>query len=266
MAASVGKILRQARTERGIELSEVQRVTKIRVKFLLAMEEDQWEELPAPAFARGFLSAYARFLGLDDVELVERYRRDFEKGEWVDPIPRAVIRPGSLTRPRSARPGALTIAAFAAVIAAGLVLAVSLGSSGTSDGGGAGNNPRGEQAGETNPAAAPAGTSQSTTSTTTTTTTTGSEVSLDLRATDLVWVCLVDERDNALVNGETLSAGQTRGPFTARGFALNLGNGSVTLTVDGQLVDVPALAEPLGYRVTPAGVRKLAPADRPTCA
>lgn len=265
MAASVGQILRTARAERGIALSEVERVTKIRVKFLLAMEQDHWQELPAPAYARGFLSAYARYLALDEEELVEQYRRDFEKGEWVDPIPRAVIRPGSLRRPRSARPGALTVAAIAAVIAAGLVLAVTLGSSGTSDGGGAGKRPRGEQAAGTNPSAAPSGISQSTT-TTTSTTTTGTEVSLDLRATDLVWVCLVDQRDVAIVNGETLSAGETRGPFTGGGFALNLGNGSVALSVDGQLVHVPALAEPLGYRVTPAGVRKLAPADRPTCA
>ena len=68
MAPRVGQVLREARSERGIKLSEVERVTKIREKFLLAMEEERWEALPAPVYARSFLSAYARFLGLDDHE------------------------------------------------------------------------------------------------------------------------------------------------------------------------------------------------------
>jgi hypothetical protein len=75
----------------------------------------------------------------------------------------------------------------------------------------------------------------------------------------------VDDRGRALVN-ETLSADEVRGPYSSPAFAMNLGNGSLSMTVDGQAVDVPSLAEPLGYRVTPEGVRELSPSARPTCA
>jgi cytoskeletal protein RodZ len=263
MAASIGKVLHRARTERGIELTEVERVTKIRTKFLQAMERDQWEELPGPAYARGFLATYASFLDLDEQELVERYRETVESGDSAEPIPSSVIHTGSVNRPRSVRPMALAAAGVVAAIALVLVIAVSLGG-GSGDGGGGrekGKKSAQEHAGGTRTSA-----SGTTTSASTTSTTTGSEVSLELRATDLVWVCVVDDQDRSLVAGETLSADDTRGPFSGTGFELNLGNGSVELTVNGEPVDVPALAEPVGYRVTPDGVRKLAPVARPTCA
>jgi Helix-turn-helix domain len=70
MAGAIGEALREARIRRGIELGEVERVTKIKIKYLRAIEEEQWQLLPAPAYARGFLSTYARFLELDDRALV----------------------------------------------------------------------------------------------------------------------------------------------------------------------------------------------------
>ncbi|HKH22975.1 MAG TPA: helix-turn-helix domain-containing protein [Solirubrobacterales bacterium] len=256
MAESVGQVLREARSSRGIELSDVERVTKIRVKFLRAMEEDDWDALPGPAYARGFLATYASFLDLDGDELVERYKRSVEEAGRAERIPSSVIHPGSISRPRSVRPPALLIAGAVALVALGLVIAVSLG--GSDNGGKTGGKKQRSEAGRTGPSTEA--------TTTTSTTTTSEEVSLELRATDLVWVCLVDERDRQLVAGETLSANEVRGPFSAREFALNLGNGSVEMTVDGEAIDVPALAEPIGYRVTPEGVRDLAPSESPTCA
>jgi hypothetical protein len=265
MAASIGKVLSRARSERGIELSEVERVTKIRVKFLRAMEEDRWEELPASAYARSFLATYAGFLDLDEQEFVERYRQTVEAGEPGEPIPPTVIRTGSINRPRAVRPMTLAAAGVVAAIALVLVIAVSIGG-GSGDGGGDGHKDKGEKSGRANAGGSRTSSSGTTTSATTTTTSASSEVSLELRATDLVWVCIVDEQDRPVVAGETLSADDTRGPFSGTGFELNLGNGSVELTVNGQPVDVPALAEPIGYRVTPDGVRKLASGARPTCA
>src|SRR5213083_2834957 len=102
MASRVGQALRKARKERGVELSEVERVTKIRVKFLEAMEEDLWDALPAPAYARGFLDIYARYLGLDQQALLDRYRKSVE-GERHEPIPESVIKPGVLRQTRPTR-------------------------------------------------------------------------------------------------------------------------------------------------------------------
>ena len=147
MAPQVGQILREARTERGIELSEVERVTKIRVKFLQAMEEDRWEALPAPAYARGFLSIYARFLGLDEKALLDQYEKTVEGADRHEPIPQTVIHPGVLRQSRPSRPSinlrhAATV--LAGVVVVGVLALVIVGSiGGSSNGGGGGHKDRG---------------------------------------------------------------------------------------------------------------------------
>jgi hypothetical protein len=78
-------------------------------------------------------------------------------------------------------------------------------------------------------------------------------------------VCLVDQSGRALVNGETLGAGEARGPFQSKGFEVTFGNGSIQMTVDDQPAKVPPAAQPVGYRITPRGVRKLDPSSQPTC-
>jgi Helix-turn-helix domain len=251
MASQIGRALREARTERGIDLSEVERVTKIRIKFLLAMEEDRWEALPAPAYARSFLAAYARFLGLDDQALVDEYRRTAEGADRAEPIPYKVLQPGH-GRTRAIRPAAILLTGLVAAVALGLVI---VGSLGGSDGGGDRADRRGGKA---------AG-SASVTTTTDETPAASAEVSLELRSTGSVWVCLVDNDDRAPVNGETLTADEVRGPFNSRAFEVTFGNGSVEMTVDGEPAEIPPVAEPLGYRITPTGVQRLDPSSQPTC-
>jgi cytoskeleton protein RodZ len=252
MAHRVGQALREARTERGIVLSEVERVTKIRVKFLRAMEEDRWEELPAPAYARGFLQIYARYLDLDEETLLERYKETVESEEGAEPIPHGVVQPGQLRRggpTRPKKPVAIMVAGVVTLIALALVIVGSIG--GSSDGGGSSKHHG------TRPAVS--------TTTTATPTTAASQASVELRATADVWVCLVDDRGRALVDGETLTPDEVRGPYDASAFDVTFGNGSVDLTVDGQPAKVPPVAEPLGYRITPSGARPLDASSQPTC-
>ena len=80
-----------------------------------------------------------------------------------------------------------------------------------------------------------------------------------------MWVCLVDQAGKPLINGEILGPGDTRGPFRAGAFELNLGNGSVQMRADDRDFAVPASSSPLGYRITPGGVSPLDPSSRPTC-
>ncbi len=262
MALVIGQTLREARTERGVELSEVERVTKIRVKFLQAMEEDRWEALPAPAYERGFLEIYARYLGLDREALLDEYGRTVERDRH-QPIPESVIKQGS---PRQTRPNrripsinlapvAKVLGGLIALVVIGLVIVGSIG--GSDNGGGNGKRQRGKDGGTK--AAGPSAPTRSTTSTT------PGQVSVELRSTATVWVCLVDDGGNPVVDGETLSTNEARGPFSAGGFDVTFGNGSVEMTVDGQPAQVPALAEPIGYRITPSAVRKLDPSSQPTC-
>jgi hypothetical protein len=249
MTTSVGQVLQRARTQRGIDLYEVERVTKIRVQSLRAMEEDRWDDLAGPDEARASLETYARYLDLDPESLVEDHKGTRSGGDRSEPMLAGTIRPASRRAGgRSIRPYALLGAGIAAAVLIVLLIAGVFGGSG--EGGASHQRARGS----------PVTTQVATTSTTGT----GSQVSIDLRSTDAVWICLVDSDDRTLV-AETLSPGQTRGPFDGRSFEVTFGNGSVDMTVDGQAAKVPRLAEPLGYRITPDGIHRLDPGSGPTC-
>ena len=247
----IGQTLRDARLQRGIDLNEVQRVTKIRVQYLRAMEEDQWEAIPSPDDARNFLATYARFLDLDEAALLEKYRPPGEGQERAEPVSRGVIRPGGRDAGGRHRPrGAVLVAlAAAALLVLGVVVVASLGSSS--------DNENGQRAQSRTGTASSTGT--------TTTSAPRSELSVQLSATADVWVCLVDDSGQSLVNGLTLTTGQSQGPFTGRGFEVRFGNGSVQMTVNGEAASIPPSASPVDYRIGSSGVKPLAPGSGPTC-
>lgn len=247
--------MREARTRRGIDLDEVERITKIRVKYLRAMEEDRWEVLPGAASAIGFLSTYARFLGLDDRALVEEYRRRHQPLDTATPIPQEMLpKRGEARRPWLTAQAAVLIGLVAAAVLGVMVVLVLTGDSGDGD-----REPdraaRSRAGGE----------AATTTSAPEPTAAQPDRVSLRLRSTGNVWVCLIDDRDRRLVNGETLTAGEKRGPFEARAFEVTFGNGSIGMELDDEPFEVPAVAEPIGYRITPGGASELDPSDQPTC-
>ena len=62
-----------------IDVSEIEAQTKIRAKYLRALENEEWDLLPGPTFVRSFLRTYAQALGLDAKALVEEYRLNYER-------------------------------------------------------------------------------------------------------------------------------------------------------------------------------------------
>ncbi|MDZ7729103.1 MAG: helix-turn-helix transcriptional regulator [Dehalococcoidia bacterium] len=90
--ARIGDQLRAARQERGLSIEEASRETRISRRFLEALEHDEFEALPAPVYARGFLRSYAGFLGLDAEPLVAEMRAGSEEGT-LGPTPGGVSRP-----------------------------------------------------------------------------------------------------------------------------------------------------------------------------
>ncbi len=72
--ASVGAALRERREALGASLAEVEAATKIRQKYLSALEADEWQLLPGEVVGRGFLRNYATYLGLEPTEIIERRR------------------------------------------------------------------------------------------------------------------------------------------------------------------------------------------------
>jgi cytoskeletal protein RodZ len=71
--ASFGEELRREREIRGISVKEIADATKISRRFLEAIERNDHKTLPAPVFTRGFVREYARYLGLNADEIVNRY-------------------------------------------------------------------------------------------------------------------------------------------------------------------------------------------------
>lgn len=69
----IGHILREARENKGLSLDDIQDKTRINVRFLAALENGQYDQLPTPVHVRGFLRNYARTLGLDPQPLLDRY-------------------------------------------------------------------------------------------------------------------------------------------------------------------------------------------------
>jgi cytoskeleton protein RodZ len=81
----IGSSLRAAREQRQLQLPEVERATRIRAKYLQALEDERWDVLPGTAYVKGFLRTYADFLGLDGPRFVEEFNERFAPPEQFEP-------------------------------------------------------------------------------------------------------------------------------------------------------------------------------------
>jgi hypothetical protein len=96
----IGSSLRDARVRQGLDFPELEERTKIRPKYLRALEEERFDILPAPTYVRGFLRSYAEALGLDGQPFVDEYNSRFAVGEEE-----TVIRSRRVPPPRRDRSG-----------------------------------------------------------------------------------------------------------------------------------------------------------------
>ncbi len=259
--SGVGESLRAAREAQGLGLEEVEDRLKIRRRFLVAIEAEQWDVLPGSAYARGFVRSYAQLLGLDGEELVGRY---IEQRHEPDPDSvemeinggrLAVAPPGPRPGRRLGRPPWGLLAALAALVTAAVVIVLLVSGGGSSEPAGTGGDraPAQPQAPATDttepsPPPAPAG------------------AKVKLTATGTVWACVVDERGKVILDGVTLSPGEKQGPFRAKRLEMNFGNGLIDLVANGDPVPIPDPANPVGFVVTESKVSDLAVGERPTCA
>jgi hypothetical protein len=84
----IGNSLREARLRRGVDFAQAEVATKIRGKYLRALEDEQFELLPAQTYVKGFLRTYAEYLGLDGQLYVDEFNSRFVAGDEHDPRPR----------------------------------------------------------------------------------------------------------------------------------------------------------------------------------
>ncbi|MGH9734739.1 MAG: helix-turn-helix domain-containing protein [Candidatus Acidiferrales bacterium] len=111
--SSFGEHLRREREMRGVSLEELSSATRINTRFLTAIENGHWEELPGGAFNRGFIRSTARYLGLDEDGMVAEYSLETRNG--IQPIvPRPAVR-----KSRAWQRMTIIVAAVLALVVAG---------------------------------------------------------------------------------------------------------------------------------------------------
>lgn len=81
----IGNSLREARVRRGIDFAQAELSTKIRGKYLRALEDEQFDLLPSETYVKGFLRTYAEYLGLDGQLYVDEFNSRFVSGEEHEP-------------------------------------------------------------------------------------------------------------------------------------------------------------------------------------
>lgn len=251
MASRIGSDLRRARTRREIELSEVEAATKIRIRFLRAIESEEWDVLPGGVYTRSFIRTYASHLGLDGERLAEDYRREVEGVHTARPeVEPAIVPAAPVRRDRSPR---LRLAwlAVPGVVLVGVLAILAL-----PDGGGEDDRAQ----------PAPQPSRSATDNRTETARQVADGLSVRLAASAEVWVCMLGADGEALVAGQILEPGAEVGPFVSGSFTVSFGNGEIEMLVDGEEADIPATSSPIGYAIDPAGrLTQLTEAERPTC-
>jgi helix-turn-helix protein/uncharacterized protein DUF4115 len=237
-----------------IEINEVEVSTKIRAKYLRAIENEEWDLLPGEIYAKSFLRTYGEFLGLDTRQLIDDFRRRYESPPDQELRPIAPL--GSRERERQSRgpliPPRLIVGLVLVIVVAALYI---VGKSGTS------NTPT-----PTHPVVAQPAHRTPRHHRTTPRRTVAGTVKLQLVATGQVYVCLVNATGKALIPGLIYNVGQTIPVKTAPRLLLTLGNNAVTMKVNGKTVPVAASSGSIGYELAPGSARRLSAAKQPRCA
>ncbi len=253
MDGGVGAKLREARLQRGLDLAEVAAATKIQARFLAAIEGEEWDLLPGEFYARSFIRTYAGQLGLDEIGAAE-LREASVPAAAAERLPRIEPEPPQEAHSvRRKRPPPHLLATLATLSLGAVLLAVTLSSQGDDSTG----PPLRESSGERRqdvPSPAKQSTGQ------------GAGASLTLTATAEVWVCLLDGRGQALIDGQILDPGSEQGPYRSDGFTVSLGNGAVRMSVEGQPASIPPTPNPIGFAIDRHGaLHPLSAGGRPTC-
>jgi hypothetical protein len=256
----IGATLRETRMRDRIDITEVETATKIRAKYLRALENEEWDLLPGPTFVKTFLRTYSEYLGLDPKLLVEEYKQRFERPGPQDLLPFAPQRGGRRHQRRAPVIPPFAIVAVCVLLLMGALYA--LGQLGGDSGDGADavtppaatSNPvaggtDGKTPGKRKKAAAP------------------SRVTLRITPTGTVNVCLVDGAGRVLIPSANLGAGAPTRLFRARRLRVTFGNGFARMRVGKRTIDVPDRRQPIGYDLRPGRApRELPAGKRPTCA
>jgi cytoskeleton protein RodZ len=239
-----------------IDISEVEAQTKIRAKYLRAIENEEWDLLPGPIYAKSFLRTYGDYLGLDSRMLTDEFKRRYEDPAEHDARPIASI-PARERQRQPRQPRIPSWAPVGVVIVLIVAILFVVGKASQSN-----NNPSSSQRpaahrhrpARHHPVTAPATPPPAPTN-----------VTLQLVPTGTVYVCMVNGSGAKLINERTFTSGQPVPSETAPQLLLTLGNAAVQMTVNGKQVPVAPSPTAIRLLITPTHVTHIPLSQTPTC-
>jgi len=228
-----------------LDIADVEMRTKIRAKYLRALENEEFGMLPGPTFVKTFLRTYAEMLGLDPHVLVEEYRANYEGGDELDLQPLGP--PGVAGRDRSRGPllgpGALALLVLVGVVA--VLVAIGLTSDDSGNGQESANTETTRERTTTQPKKkAPAPT----------------RVALRVVPSTPTWVCVDRGVGTSVIFENTIDSAQT---FHGKRLRINLGKRDIELRKNGKPVRVTPGPDAAGFAFTPTRTRELDSGERP---
>jgi cytoskeleton protein RodZ len=244
---SIGDTLREARMRQRLDIADVEAKTKIRAKYLRALENEEFGMLPGPTFVKTFLRSYAEVLGLDPHLLVEDYRARYEPRDEIEAMqPLGPPAMGRDRRRRSGPPSPWVLAGLALLAVLGTLLVIGL----------VGGDDEPERAAEEptttqprrerpEPREEPR---------------TPRRVTLRIAPEVETYVCIDTGPDTEVRFEGSLFEART---FRGRRLRVNLGNTSVTVTMNGERVNVGDGPNPVGFAFTPTSTTPLELGERP---
>jgi cytoskeleton protein RodZ len=242
----IGETLREARMRQRLDIADVESRTKIRAKYLRALENEEFGMLPGPTFVKTFLRTYAEVLGLDPYVLLEEYRASYEREDELEL--QALGPPSAAARDRRGGPrlgpGSVALLVLVAIVAVLVAIGLASGDGADEDGAERAQTTEAPQTqAESAPTPAPP-----------------RRVVLRIVPFTPTYVCVDRGAGTPVIFENTIDAPQS---WRGRRLRVLLGKRDLQVTTNGKRVEITPGADPIGFIFTPGKSREVPPAGQP---
>lgn len=234
----IGETLKDARVRLGMEIAEAEEQTKIRARYIRAMESEEWEVLPGGAYTRAFLRTYAQILGLDGELLADQYRRAYDEPPAMpvgtEPLLERRRSPGSRPPSRGPLIAGLGIAIVVILLLLGILGGEDEGDAGRREAADPGRDAgKDDRAKEQRP----------------------EPVEVRVKVTSDSRVCLVGEQ-GALIEPSLLQAGREERFDGSASYRLDLEAGALEISAGGRR-EIVETDEPRSFEINAAAIKEI---------